>query len=338
MAVVRRTPPPPNSLYNGPKRQAPKLATGATNGIRNIAEATEFASPNPPIEFHSKMKIPNGLQPLIDDGMVDTVVRRLKSGKEASVYIVACGDQRRCAKVYKEAEQRGFHKLAQYQEGRKTRSSRDSRAMGKRGRHGRRVQEAEWKNAEVDALYRLVSVGVRVPVPYLIHEGVLLMELVQDEHGDPAPRLNDLDITPDQARQWHTFMIAQVVRMLCAGLIHGDLSEFNVLLDVNGPVIIDLPQAVNASSNNNAFAMLERDVNNMRATFGRAAPELLETAYAHEIWMLYEAGELTPNSALTGRFTRDSAAPDVDAVLKQIEDERREAEARERRRENADAA
>jgi RIO kinase 1 len=284
------------------------------------------------------MKIPKGLQPLIDDGMVDTVIRSLKSGKEASVYIVACGNQLRCAKVYKEAERRGFHKLAQYQEGRKTRSSRDARAMGKRGRHGRRVQEAEWKNAEVDALYRLVGVGVRVPAPHLVHEGVLLMELVRDAHGDPAPRLNDVHITADQARTWHAFMIAQIVRMLCAGLIHGDLSEFNVLLDVDGPVIIDLPQAVNAAGNNNAFAMLERDVNNMRATFGRAAPELLETEYAREIWKLYEASELTPDSVLTGRFARDPTAADVDAVLHQIEEERREAEARQRRRDEANIA
>ena len=284
------------------------------------------------------MKIPKGLQPLIEDGMVDTVVRKLKSGKEASVYIVACGDQVRCAKVYKEAEQRGFHKLAQYQEGRKTRNSRDARAMGKRGRHGRRVQEAEWKNAEVDALYRLVGAGVRVPAPYLVHEGVLLMELVRDEGGEPAPRLNDIDITADQAREWHAFMITQIVRMLCAGLIHGDLSEFNVLLDANGPVIIDLPQAVNAASNNSAFAMLERDVNNMRETFGRTVPELLETEYAREIWKLYEASELTPDSVLTGRFTRDSSAPDVNAVLHQIEEERLEAEARRRRRAEADAA
>jgi RIO kinase 1 len=284
------------------------------------------------------MKIPKGLQPLVDDGMVDTVVRRLKSGKEASVYIVACGDQVRCAKVYKEAEQRGFHKLAQYQEGRKTRNSRDTRAMGKRGRHGRRVQEAEWKNAEVDALYRLAGAGVRVPAPYLVHEGVLLMELVQDELGDPAPRLNDIEITADQAREWHAFMITQIVRMLCAGVIHGDLSEFNVLLDVDGPVIIDLPQAVNAAGNNNAFAMLQRDVNNMRATFGRTLPELLETEYAREIWGLYEASELRPDSALTGRFTRDSTAPDVNAVLRQIEEERREAEDRQRRRDEADAA
>ncbi|MDB6086073.1 MAG: serine protein kinase [Gammaproteobacteria bacterium] len=284
------------------------------------------------------MKIPKGLQPLIDDGMVDTIVRRLKSGKEASVYIVACGDQVRCAKVYKEAEQRGFHKLARYQEGRKTRSSRDARAMGKGGRHGRKMQETEWKNAEVDALYRLVAAGVRVPAPYLVHEGVLLMEMVQDGQGDPAPRLNDVDITAGQALEWHAFMINQIVRMLCAGLIHGDLSEFNVLLSADGPVIIDLPQAVNAAGNNNAFAMLERDVNNMRATFGRTAPELLETEYAREMWKLYESSELRPESVLTGRFMRDSTTPDVNAVLHQIEEERREAEARQRRRDELDAA
>jgi RIO kinase 1 len=284
------------------------------------------------------MKIPKGLQPLIDDGMVDTVVRRLKSGKEASVFIVACGNELRCAKVYKEAENRGFHKLAQYQEGRKTRNSRDARAMGKRGRHGRRVQEAEWKNAEVDALFRLANAGVRVPKPYLVHEGVLLMELVRDAQGDPAPRVNDVVITADQARVWHAFMIHQIVRMLCAGLIHGDLSEFNVLLDVDGPVIIDLPQAVNAAGNNNAFAMLERDVNNMRSTFGRSAPELLGTEYAREIWALYEAGELRPDSFLSGRFARDTSAPDVAGVLNHIEDERREAEERQRRRDEMDAA
>ena len=284
------------------------------------------------------MKIPNGLKPLIDDGMVDTVVRRLKSGKEASVFIVAAGGELRCAKVYKEAQQRGFHKLAQYQEGRKTRSSRDTRAMGRRGRHGRKVQEAEWQNAEVQALYRLVAAGVRGPAPYLVHEGVLLMELVRDAHGDPAPRLNDMDFDADQARTWHGFMMTQIVRMLCAGLIHGDLSEFNVLVDAAGPVIIDLPQAVDAAGNNNARAMLERDVNNMRACFGRVAPELLETDYAREIWKLYEAGELTPESTLTGRFIPDLTVPDVDGVLQHIDEERREAEERLRRRQDADAA
>jgi RIO kinase 1 len=274
------------------------------------------------------MKTPPGLQPLIDDGMVDRVVRSLKSGKEASVYVVACGEELRCAKVYKEAERRGFHNLARYQEGRKSRNSRDARAIGKRGRHGRRVQEEEWKNAEVDALYLLAGAGVRVPKPYLVHEGVLLMELVSDEHGDPAPRLNDVELRPQQAREWHAFMMTQIVRMLCAGLIHGDLSEFNVLIDAGGPVIIDLPQAVNAAGNNNAFAMLERDVNNMRASFGRAAPELLETDYAREIWALYEAAALKPDAALTGRVATEEAAADVASVLDQIEAARREAEER----------
>jgi RIO kinase 1 len=283
------------------------------------------------------MKIPKGLQPLVDDGMVDSVVRKLKSGKEASVYIVSCGGELRCAKVYKEAEQRGFRQLARYQEGRKTRNSRDARAMGRRGSHGRRVQEAEWKNAEVDALYRLAGAGVRVPAPYLVHEGVLLMELVCDAAGDPAPRLNDVGLTADQALEWHAFMMGQIVRMLCAGLIHGDLSGFNVLVDATGPVIIDLPQAVHAASNNNSFAMLERDVNNMRETFGGASPELLRTEYAREIWKLYESGELTPEAVLTGRFERDTSAADVQAVLLQIEEDRLEAEARQRRRASAEA-
>ena len=283
------------------------------------------------------MKIPKGLQPLVDDGIVDSVVRQLKSGKEASVYLVACGAELRCAKVYKDADRRGFHKLAQYQEGRKTRSSRDARAMGKRGRHGREVQEAEWKNAEVDALYRLHGAGVRVPVPHGVFQGVLLMELVRDSDGGPAPRLNEVELTDEQAREWHVFMIRQIVRMLCVGLIHGDLSEYNVLIDGAGPVIIDLPQAVNAAGNNNAYAMLERDVNNMRASFGRFAPELLETEYAREVWALYEESLLTPDVVLSGRFAADTSVPDIGAVLDQIEAERMEAEARERRRAEVDA-
>ncbi len=277
------------------------------------------------------MKIPKGLQPLVDDGIVDAVVRRLKSGKEASIFIVACGDEIRCAKVYKEAEHRGFHKLAQYQEGRKTRSSRDARAMGRGGRHGRKVQEAEWKNAEVDALYRLANAGVRVPQPHMVYEGVLLMELVQDEQGNPAPRLNEVTLTVEQALRFHAFMISQIVRMLCVGLIHGDLSEYNVLMDANGPVIIDLPQAVDAAGNNNAFRMLARDIDNMRETFGKAAPELLTSEYAHEIWQRYEAGELKPDSVLTGHFVHDEASADVVAVMRQIEDERWEAAERQRR-------
>jgi len=282
------------------------------------------------------LKIPKGLRALVEDGKVDAVLRQLKSGKEASVYVVACGDQIRCAKVYKDADHRGFHKLAAYQEGRKARGSRDARAMARRGRHGRRMQDAEWTNAEVTALYRLANAGVRVPAPHGVYDRVLLMELVVDAQGSPAPRLNEVDMSAQQARQWHAFTISQIVRMLCAGVIHGDLSEYNVLLDAAGPVIIDLPQAVDAASNNNAFSMLERDVNNMRAAFGRAAPELLQTAYAQEIWKLYQAGALTPETQLTGRFTQKLGEANLGAVLDQIEDARREAAARQRGREETE--
>lgn len=277
------------------------------------------------------MKIPNALQPLVDDGIVDAVVRQLKSGKEASVYVVDCAGTLRCAKVYKDADRRGFHKLAQYQEGRKTRNSRDARAMGRRGRHGRDVQEAEWKNAEVDALYRLHGAGVRVPVPHGVFQGVLLMELVRDAEHHPAPRLNEVELDAEQARAWHAFMVRQIVRMLCIGLIHGDLSEYNVLIDASGPVIIDLPQAVDAAGNNHASAMLARDVNNMRATFARFAPELLQTEYAKEIWALYEQSRLRPDSVLTGIYVDEGPPPDVGAVLEQIEAERLVAEAKARR-------
>jgi RIO kinase 1 len=283
------------------------------------------------------MKTPKGLQPLIDDGIVDEVIRPLKSGKEASVYLVACGGKIRCAKVYKSAEKRGFHKLAEYQEGRKARGSREARAMGKHSKYGRKEQEVAWKNAEVDALYRLAAAGVRVPRPHDFHEGVLLMELVADEHGNAAPRLNDVEPTPEQAREWHRFLMSQIVLMLCAGLIHGDLSEFNVLIDTHGPVIIDLPQAVDAAGNNNAFRMLARDVNNMTAYLGRFAPELLTTDYAHEIWKLYQSSELRPDSELTGRFVHDATQADVGDVLHQIDEARKEAERRQRGREDAEA-
>ena len=284
------------------------------------------------------MKIPRGLEPLIDDGIIDEVVRPLKSGKEASVYLVACGDALRCAKVYKDANHRGFQKLAQYQEGRKARGSRDERAMGKRSRHGRKQQEEEWKNAEVDALYRLAAAGVRVPHPEGYFSGGLLMEMIADENGNPAPRLNEVSLTPERSREYHAFMIRQIVLMLCAGLIHGDLSEYNVLLDANGPVVIDLPQSVEASVNNSAFAMLDRDVGNMAAYFGQFAPELLETQYAREIWKLYQHAELKPDSVLTGTWVDDGTSADVDDVMLQIEEARREAERRQRGREEAAAA
>jgi RIO kinase 1 len=271
------------------------------------------------------MKIPAGLQELIDDGVIDEVIRSLKSGKEATVYLVRSGTQTRCAKVYRDMSQRSFQKRAQYQEGRKVRGSRQARAMNKSTRFGRKEQEAAWKNAEVDALYQLVAAGVRVPQPYGYFNGVLLMELVTDAEGRPAPRLGEVDLPAETAREYHAFLMRQVVRMLSIGLIHGDLSEFNVLVAPDGPVIIDLPQAVNAAGNNAAFAMLERDVNNIRATLGRFAPELLATEFAREMWALFESGELQPESVLTGNFERDDSASDPGSVMLVIDDAREEA-------------
>jgi RIO kinase 1 len=270
------------------------------------------------------MKTPPGLQPLIDDGVIDEVVRSLKSGKEATVYLVRSGVHLRCAKVYRDMAQRSFQKRAQYQEGRKVRGSRQARAMGKSTGFGRKEQEAAWKNAEVDALYQLVAADVRVPRPLGYFDGVLVMELVTDAAGDPAPRLGEVELSAETAREYHAFLVRQVVRMLCLGLIHGDLSEFNVLVAPDGPVIIDLPQAVNAAGNNAALALLERDVNNLRATLGRFAPELLATEFAREMWALFEQGELRPDSVLTGAFARDEAVVDPDGVMLVIEDAREE--------------
>lgn len=265
------------------------------------------------------MKIPKRLQPLVDEGMVDEVLYQLMSGKEAQVFVVRCGDQVRCAKVYKEAQKRSFKQAVQYQEGRKVRNSRRARAMSKKTRYGQKEQEDAWLNAEVDALYRLADAGVRVPEPFGFVDGVLLMEMIADGEGKAAPRLDDVTLTPEQARSYHSKVIADVVRMLSAGLIHGDLSEFNVLVDATGPVIIDLPQAVNAAGNNSAERMLERDVDNMRRYFGRFAPELLNTDYGKEIWALYEAGDLHPDSQLTGCFEHDTESANVDELLDVIE-------------------
>ncbi|MDW3714492.1 MULTISPECIES: PA4780 family RIO1-like protein kinase [unclassified Pseudomonas] len=264
------------------------------------------------------MKTPKRIEPLVEDGLIDEVVRPLMSGKEASVYVVRCGGELRCAKVYKEANKRGFRQAAEYQEGRKVRNSRDARAMAKGSKYGRKEQEENWQNAEVAALFRLAAAGVRVPKPYDFLDGVLLMELVTDGYGDAAPRLNDVDLTPEDAREFHAFMIGEIVKMLCAGLVHGDLSEFNVLLDPYGPVIIDLPQAVDAAGNNHAFRMLERDVGNMASYFGQFAPELLYTRYAKEMWALYEDGKLTPDAKLTGEFAEPEDTADVDAVMREI--------------------
>jgi RIO kinase 1 len=275
------------------------------------------------------MKTPAALQPLIDDGVIDEVIRSLKSGKEATVYLVRSGAHTRCAKVYRDMRQRSFQKRARYQEGRKVRGSRQARAINKGSRFGRKEQEAAWKNAEVDALYKLVAAGVRVPKPYGYFNDTLIMELVTDAAGDPAPRLAEVDLTPETAREYHRFLIQQIVRMLSIGLIHGDLSEFNVLVGPDGPVIIDLPQAVNAAGNNGARAMLERDVNNIRAALGCFAPELVNTEFAREMWAQFEQGELTADSKLTGVFARDEMTADAESVLLAVEDAREEALRRE---------
>lgn len=277
------------------------------------------------------MKTPKRILPLVEDGLVDEVLRQLMSGKEATVYAVRCGSDIRCAKVYKEAAKRSFKQAVEYQEGRKVRNSRRQRAMEKRSRYGRKQQEEAWQNAEVDALYRLDRAGVRVPTPYGCFDGVLLMELVVDGNGEVAPRLNDVHLTPEQALEDHALMMEYVVKMLCAGLVHGDLSEFNVLVDEYGPVIIDLPQAVDAAANNHAETMLARDVGNMTEYYGQYAPELLGRDYAGELWSLYEEGELSPETVLTGGFEADQASADVDGLMLEIKAVMKEEQARQER-------
>jgi len=257
-------------------------------------------------------------------------MRQLMSGKEAVVYVVRCGEEIRCAKVYKEAEKRSFRQAVQYTEGRKVKNSRRARAMEKGSRYGRREQETAWQNAEVDALYRLAAAGVRVPKPFNFHEGVLLMELVTDDNGHAAPRLNDLEPSAEQALEYHSLLIKQVVRMLCAGIVHGDLSEYNVLVGSDGPVIIDLPQAIDAAGNNSAESMLLRDVGNLTAWFARFAPELHSTDYGREIWSIYKSGKLHPEFALTGHFEESNQPADVDGVIREIVEVKKEEAARQR--------
>jgi len=269
------------------------------------------------------MKTPSKMQLLVHNGLVDEVVSQLMSGKEAEVYVVRSMGELRCAKVYKDSVNRSFSKQAQYQEGRKVRNSRQARAIGKNSKYGRNEQEGAWQNAEVDALRRLAAAGVRVPQVFSYVGGILLMELVLDADGNTAPRLNDIKLTGAQAREYHRVLIGQIVLMLCSDLVHGDLSEYNVLVGSDGPVIIDLPQAIDAAGNNNAAAMLERDVANIRAYFGRFAPELLTTDYGREIWKLYASGELKPQAELTGRFEQSSIPADVPGVLRDVDSARR---------------
>ncbi|QOW18568.1 serine protein kinase RIO [Lysobacter ciconiae] len=281
------------------------------------------------------MKTPAGLQPLIDEGVIDEVLRPLKSGKEADVYVVRSGDEILCAKVYKDMAQRSFQQRVQYQEGRKVRGSREQRAITKASKFGRKEQEAAWKNTEVDALYRLADAGVRVPAPRGYYNGVLVMELVTDAEGHSAARLGEVELTAAQAREYHAFLVRQVVLMLCIDLIHGDLSEYNVLVGPDGPVVIDFPQVVSASGNNAARKMLQRDVNNLTLSLGGVAPELLSTHYAEEMWALYEKGELRPDSELTGQFAFDESSADLDSVQLAIRDAREEALIRQQGREAA---
>lgn len=281
------------------------------------------------------MKIPSGLQALIDDGVIDRVLRPLKSGKEAAVFVVGCGDVVRCAKVYKDMAQRSFQQRVQYQEGRKVRGSREARAIGKASKYGRKQQEIAWKNTEVDALYQLLQAGVQVPRPHGYFHGVLVMDLVVDADGHSAPRLGEVELSAEVALDYHAFLMRQVVLMLCSGLIHGDLSPYNVLVGEAGPVIIDFPQVVSASGNNAARAMLQRDVNNLTAYLGRFAPELLETWYAEEIWALFEAGELREDSVLSGKFEHDESEVDLDGVRDAINEAREEALIRQQGREAA---
>ena len=274
------------------------------------------------------MKAPPRLQSLVEEGLIDTVVRQLMSGKEAMVYVVRCGDETRCAKIYKEADQRSFRQAVDYTENRKVKNSRQARAMAKGTKFGRQASEAAWQSAEVDALYKLADAGVRVPRPYNFCDGVLLMELVTDANGDAAPRLNDVDFTPEDARRHHASLIAEVIRMLCAGVVHGDLSEFNILLAEDGPVIIDLPQAVDAAGNNHANRMLLRDVANLRNFFGRFAPDLLKIDYGNEMWDLYQRGVLYTDTVLTGHFKRKAGPVDLGGVLREIGDASAEEAAR----------
>lgn len=307
------------------------MATPAQK-CENYQSMAALAAPTSP---RDTLKTPQGLQALIDDGVIDEVLRPLKSGKEAAVYVVRSGGEIRCAKVYKDMAQRSFQQRVQYQEGRKVRGSREARAIGKASKYGRKQQEVAWKNTEVDALYQLRAAGMRVPEPYGYFHGVLVMELVTDAEGYAAPRLGEIELSAEQAREYHRVLVRQAVLMLCSGLIHGDLSAYNVLVGPDGPIVIDFPQVVSAGGNNAARTMLLRDVNNLTAHLGRWAPELLDTWYGEEMWALFQAGELQPDTELTGEFEPDETEVDLDSIRQSINDAREEALIRQQGREAA---
>ncbi len=272
--------------------------------------------------------IPDALLPLFEQGLLEEVIRPLMSGKEASVFLVRSRGMDCVAKVYKDAQHRTFRQRSAYAEGRQVRNSRERRAMQKGSAYGKSLLEATWQNAEVDALMRLHDAGVRVPVPYHHAKNVLLMELVADANGDPAPRLDDVELDRETALLLHEILIRDIVGMLCAGLVHGDLSQYNILVAADGPVIIDVPQATDAAANRNSEAIFLRDVKNVTNFLGRAAPELLRTRYGPEIWDLFARAELRPDSPLTGRFAPKKKKVDTAGVLAEIQDASEEAERR----------
>ncbi|MFT3923242.1 MAG: PA4780 family RIO1-like protein kinase [Myxococcales bacterium] len=270
------------------------------------------------------MRTPDTLFSLMDYGIIEEVLRPLMSGKEAQVYLVRSSGELRVAKVYKDAQKRTFKNRADYVEGRKVRNSRDQRAMDKGSRHGRAREEAAWRTTEVDTIYRLRDAGVRVPTPYHFVDGVLVMELVSLDGDEPAPRLGDVVLDREGAQQVFDHMLAEVVRMLAAGVVHGDLSDFNVLMGLDGPVIIDFPQAIDASSNQNARKILRRDVDNLHNFLARFTPDYRPLPYAQEMWALYERGELTPDTKLVGRYRPEERKVSTDSVLGLIGDANRD--------------
>ncbi len=277
----------------------------------------------------SRMHIPEALLTLLDDGVITDVIRPLKSGKEASVHLVRSEGRICAAKVYKRLEQRNFRDRADYTEGRKVGDSRQQRAMDKGSRFGRAKNEAAWQVHEADVLRKLHAAGVRVPAVHQLCDGVLLMDLVTDARGEPAPTLATLRYERRDALRDFQILIRETARMLICGLIHGDLSEHNILLAADGPVIIDVPQAIDAARNGNAKRLLLRDVNNLVRFFGRWAGELKRTDYGNEIWLHYQAGSLTPTTPLTGRVQAARQQADAAIVLREIENAKRDAAKRE---------